>query len=62
MYETIKQYVIRPFARALFGDYEAQESMLEVDSAYARRVRKYAAKADNTLDEICFHSLGKGAG
>lgn len=54
MYNTLKQYVIKPFTRLLFGEYELQERMREFVTT-----EKYRTSRIN-LDEICWNELNKG--
>ena len=62
MYKVIKQYVIEPFARVLFGNYEAQERRIQDEYIVLRRMRNYVIPSRGSIDEICWNELGREAG
>ncbi|MEA3430656.1 MAG: hypothetical protein U9R08_05265 [Nanoarchaeota archaeon] len=62
MYGIIKQYLIEPFARTLFGDYESQENKLVGDLIVNRRILDYVNPGKTSIDEICWNELRREAG
>lgn len=66
MYKVIKQYLIEPLARLLYGDYEAvyeaEEKRLMEQYVMIRRIDDHLKPNQGSIDEICWNELGKEAG
>lgn len=66
MYDILKQYLIEPFARILFGDYESEykdEEKRNLEQyVLIRRICDQPGLSDKSIsiDEICWNELGSG--